>query len=70
MITNNHRRSQFGRTLWQGAMRMARPLEFAAAIVIEPMGGESLQTNWNFGAGSCYVFISPDCAQGAMLWQC
>lgn len=32
--------------------------------------GESLQTSWNFGTGSCYVLISPDCSAGILLWQC
>jgi hypothetical protein len=32
--------------------------------------GEALQTNLNFGRGSCYVLISPDCSEGFLLWQC
>ena len=32
--------------------------------------GESLQTSWNFGTGSCYAFISPDCLEGILIWQC
>lgn len=32
--------------------------------------GESIQTNWSFGSGSCYVLISPDCREGILLWQC
>jgi hypothetical protein len=32
--------------------------------------GESIQTNWNFGMGSCYVLISPDCSEGILLCQC
>jgi hypothetical protein len=34
------------------------------------VGGESIQTNWNFGTGSCYAMISPDCSEGIVLWQC
>lgn len=34
------------------------------------VGGTSIDTNWNFGTGSCYVFISPDYCQGILLWQC
>ena len=32
--------------------------------------GESIDTNWNFGTGSCYALISPDCSEGILLWQC
>jgi hypothetical protein len=34
------------------------------------VGRESIQTNWNFGTGSCYAMISPDCSEGIVLWQC
>src|SRR5262249_48330321 len=34
------------------------------------VNGESVQTNWNFGTGRCYVLISPDCSEGIFLWQC
>lgn len=32
--------------------------------------GEALETNWNFGTGSCYVLVSPDFSKGILLWQC
>ena len=32
--------------------------------------GESVQTTWNFGTGSCYAMISPDYSEGILLWQC
>jgi hypothetical protein len=32
--------------------------------------GASLDTNWNFGTGNCYVLVSPDCSEGILLWQC
>lgn len=34
------------------------------------VAGETIQTNWNFGTGSCYVMISPDYEEGILLWQC
>jgi len=34
------------------------------------LDGRCIETNLNFGAGRCYVLISPDCAQGKLIWQC
>jgi hypothetical protein len=34
------------------------------------MDGASVDPTWNFGTGSAYVFISPDCWKGVFLAQC
>jgi Domain of unknown function (DUF1963) len=34
------------------------------------VNGKVLEVSWNFGTGSCYVLISPDCSRGILLWQC
>lgn len=31
---------------------------------------QAIDTNWNFGTGTCYVVVSPDYSEGILLWQC